>query len=186
MKSYKQIFILFLFSGNVLASGTSSETHYGISLMQQTAELEIIHSLGVDRKTENGTGIAAYLEKYYSTKYRLNASLGFISYDEFYILESILSIDYLMPLTAKSRLFAGISTGAAMQTFENADASDGAVSFIYGVQLGAMSYFEYDKMFELGFRLRPTRLETNVEQPQGTRVEVDSLNEIYVNFWVKF
>lgn len=91
-----------------------------------------------------------------------------------------------MPLSRQFSLFAGVSSGAAVQQFPEAGVSDSSFGLLYGGQLGGIYYLNKHFMAEMGYRLRLTSLKTEVNDVNNSRIEFDQLDEMYISLLVMF
>lgn len=159
---------------------------YGVSVLRQESSLTLTTAGNRIGYTDDATGIELYAEHYHQGKYRYKGSLAHIAYDDFDILELLIAADYLMPVSPQFSLFAGGATGVALQQFPDAGLSDASSGLLYGVQLGGIYYLNKHFMTELGYRLRLTRLETEVNDASNSRIELDQLDEIYISLLLMF
>lgn len=175
----------------ILPTGLSAEGFldnavFGVSLVNQTLEIEVGGSEGASSYSQTGTGLGVYMDYYYRPRYRFNATLNYLAYDDFDIAETIVSADYLYPLNDTFSFFAGLAGGVAMQKFNDAGIGDAALGIVYGAQLGGFLYINENLMFEAGYRMRPTDIETEVGIPSGTTTNVTDLSESYLSVMMKF
>ncbi len=184
MRRLSALLVLLLSSFTASAESFFQDATIGIAVISQSADVSISGSGDSNATSESGIGMGVYLEKYDQKKYRYNATFSIIGYDDFDIYGLVASADYILPLNYNFSAFAGVSAGAAMQNYTSI--SDSAVAPVYGVQFGGILYVSDQLMLELGYRIRPTSLETEVEIPAGTVVEVDDLSEAYLNILIGF
>ncbi len=186
MKKTLLIVCIAVLPGSLFAEGFLDDAVMGVALVNQIVDIEVGGSEGTSKYSESGTGLGVYLDYYYRPRYRINGTLSYIPYDDFDIVETVASADYLLPVNETISLFAGLSGGIAMQKFNDAGLSDAALGIVYGAQLGGIVYINEQWMFEAGYRLRLTDLETDIAIPAGTTTTVSDLNESYLGVVMKF
>jgi len=161
-------------------------TIIGLAFISQSAKIEV-SGAGQDISfSENGSGLGLYIDKYYNRIYRVNATLSYVSYDNFDIGEIIFSADYLLPVNESLSFFGGAALGAATQKYTNAGVSDSALSAVYGLQAGAILYVNKYIMIEAGYRFRPTNIETELAATQSDISTVTDLSESYLSLLLMF
>ena len=157
----------------------------GVAVIDQSADVSMTSGTTTTTSSEDGSGFGIFADKYYKGKYRLNATWNYVDYDDFYISSLTASADYLFPYNANITFFTGGTIGGAMQSYSDASVTDSAVGLVYGVQVGGIGYVNKHLMLELGYRLRPTDLETDFEATGATGT-VDELSEMYLSILLMF
>lgn len=159
---------------------------FGVSVLRQESSLTLTTAGNNTHYTDDATGIELYAEHYHQGKYRYKGSFAYIAYEGFDITEAVISADLLMPLNPQFSLFAGAAGGAALQQFPDAGVSDSSLGLLYGGQLGGIYYLNRHFMAELGYRLRLTHLETEVNDANNSFIKFDQLDEIYISLLLMF
>ncbi len=177
---------IYMLPASLSAEGFLDNAIMGVSLVNQTMEIEVGGSEGSSEYTETGTGLGVYMDVYYRPRIRFNGTLSYIAYDDFDILETIVSADYLLPVNDTLSFFTGLAGGAAVQKFSDSGFGDAALGLVYGAQLGGIIYINEQWMFEAGYRLRLTDIETDIAVPAGTTTTVNDLSESYLSVIMKF
>ena len=184
MKKISTVLFLFFISINVNAENFMDNTILGIAFINQTVDIEATGTTVTG--SDSGSGIGVYLDKYYNKIYRFNGTLSYVSYDDFDISQLMVSADYLFPVSPEISFFGGVAIGGALQKYTDASVSDAALGLVYGVQTGAIAYINDNIMLELGYRLRPTSIETDVTSIPGTVVTINDLSETYISLLLMF
>lgn len=162
------------------------DLNFGVSVLNQESSLTLKTAGNNIRYTNDATGIELYAEHYYRGKYRYKGSLARIAYDDFDITELVVAADYLIPMNPQFSLFAGGAAGVAVQQFADTGLSDSSSGLLYGAQLGGIYYLNKYFMAELGYRLRFTQLETEVNGASNSRIELEQLDEMYISLLLMF
>ena len=157
----------------------------GVAVIDQSADVTISNGTTSTTTSEDGSGFGIFADKYYKGKYRFNGTFNYVDYDDFYIASIIAGADYLIPYNANITFFAGGAAGFAMQSYSDASVTDSSMGLVYGVQAGGIGYVNKNLMLELGYRLRPTDLETDFETTGATGT-VDELSEMYLSILLMF
>ncbi len=186
MKKVISIVLLLGISVNANAESFFDNAIFGISLINQNVDIEVSSSGSSVTGSDSGSGIGLYLDKYYKRKYRFNSTLSFINYDTFDISQLMFSADYLVPVNATVSFYGGGSLGGALQKYSDSSISDSALGLVYGVQLGSIIYINKKLMLELGYRFRPTSIETDITSIPGTVTTINDLSESYFNILLMF
>lgn len=167
------------------ADGYLDNLVFGASLIRQEATFTVDISGNKTEFRDKATGVEIYVDKYLKGKYRAKAMLGRIAYDGFDITELMLSGDYLIPVNPQISLFVGGAAGAGIQQFSGGSLGDASTGMIIGGQLGGIYYINKNFMAEMGFRIRSTSIETEINDQQSTS-EVTQLDETYLSLLVMF
>ena len=178
------VLFLLLTSINVNAENFMDNTILGIAFINQTVDIEVTGTTLTG--SDSGSGLGIYLDKYYKRIYRFNGTLSYVTYDDFDISQLMVSADYLLPISPEISFFGGAAVGGALQKYSDASVSDAALGLVYGVQTGAIAYINNNIMLELGYRLRPTSIETDVENIPGAVVTINDLSETYISLLLMF
>ena len=188
-RSFLAVCVLTLSSTSVMANDFMDELFtdllYGVAIMNQSADVTVGTGASATTTSEDGSGFSIFADKYYRGKYRFNGSFSYVDYDDFYISTAMAAADYLIPYNANITFFAGASAGGAIQVYSDSSLTDGALGLVYGVQLGGIAYVNKNLMLELGYRFRPTDLETDLETT-STTATVDELSETYLSIMLMF
>ncbi|HED34132.1 MAG TPA: hypothetical protein ENJ08_07955 [Gammaproteobacteria bacterium] len=186
MKKYLTLLLMFCIVPATQADSFFDSTVIGLAFINQSAEIEV-SGTGQDVSfSESGSGLGLYIDKYYNQTYRVNATLSYVSYDNFDIGEIIFSADYLLPVNESLSFFGGGALGAATQKYSDASVSDSAAGAVYGLQAGAILYVNKYIMLEAGYRFRPTSIETELALTQGDISTVTDLSESYLSLLLMF
>ena len=175
----------------------SSTTHadqlfYGIAVINQklTQEIQNISPASISTVKDTGTGLGLYADYFYQGDYRLNGTFSYIDYDTFSFISLTASADYLFPIDSSFTLFTGITAGGGAIKFNNSSASDMSLGALYGIQAGAIMFLSNGIMIELGYRIKPAKIETDILDPVTKTLiatsTVDELNETYLNLVISF
>ena len=186
MKKIYQAVFFFSFVFNANAESFFDNSIYGVALISQNVEFEIDDNGTITSGSDSGTGLGLYIEKYYKRKFRLNGTWNYVSYDGYYITGLTTSVDYLLPVNNQVSFFGGAALGLAMQKFSDASLSESSIGLVYGAQTGVIGYINRNLMLELGYRYRPTKLETDITSTVGMTNTVNDLSETYLNVILKF
>lgn len=184
MKKVSVVLFLLLASINVNAENFMDNTILGIALINQTVDIETTGTAITG--SDSGTGLGLYLDKYYKKTYRFNGTLSYVTYDNFDISQLMVSADYLIPASSEISFFGGAAIGGALQKYSDASVSDAALGLVYGVQTGGIVFINDNIMLELGYRLRPTSIETEIVTSPGTVVTINDLSETYISLLLMF
>ena len=163
-----------------------SNMSLGLVFIGQSVDVTNKNGATSTTKSESGSGIGIYADKYIDGNYRLNGTLSYVSYDNFIITSLTASADYIVPLNPSFALFGGLAAGGAGQKYSNSSFSDMSLAMVYGAQLGGIVFISDNLMLELGYRLRLTNLETEISTAPGTTETIDQLNETYLSLVVSF
>jgi len=184
MKKIYVVFFLLFTSINVNAENFMDNTILGIAFINQSVDIE---ATGTTLSgSDSGTGLGIYLDKYYKKTYRFNGTFSYITYDDFDIAQLMVSADYLFPMSPEISFFGGAAIGGALQKYGEASISDAALGLVYGVQTGAIAFINDNIMLEVGYRLRPTSIETEVTSLPGAVVSINDLSETYISLLLMF
>jgi len=186
MKKLISILAFMLLSAPAYAESLLDNTILGIAFINQDADIKISGPTTSASVSESGSGFGIYLDKYHKRKYRFNGTLSYITYDDFDVMQAMLSADYLIPVNGTVTFFAGASGGGALQQYSDASFSDSSLGFVYGAQAGAIAYINKNIMLELGYRARPTSIETEIESSPGTTTTVEDMSETYFSVLLMF
>lgn len=159
---------------------------YGIMFISQGVDVTNDTGTASTTRSETGTGIGIYADKFYQNTYRFNGTLSYVSYDNFMITSLTAAADYLYPINANVALFAGVAAGGAGQKYSDSSFSDMSMALVYGAQLGGIMFISDNLMLELGYRLRMTSLETEILTTPASTDSVDQLNETYLSLIISF
>jgi len=188
IKRYLSITGLLLISNITYAD----QVFYGIALINQqiTQKIQTVSPASLATAKDTGTGLGLYADYFYNGDYRLNASLTYIGYDTFTFTSLTASADYLFPVNSGFTLFTGITAGGAGVKFSDAGVSEMSLGILYGIQAGAIAFLSNGIMIELGYRIRPADIETEILDPT-TKVliatsTIDELSETYLNLVITF
>lgn len=184
MKKISAVLFLIFTSINVNAENFMDNTILGIAFINQTVDLEVTGTTLTG--SDSGSGLGIYLDKYYKKIYRFNGTLSYVSYDDFDISQLMVSADYLFPVSSEISFFGGAAVGGALQKYSDASVSDAALGLVYGVQTGAIAFINDNIMLELGYRLRPTSIETDIASVPGAVVTINDLSETYISLLLMF
>jgi len=184
MKKISVVLFLIFTSINVNAESFMDNTILGIAFINQTVDIEATGTTLTG--SDSGSGLGIYLDKYYKKTYRFNGTFSYVTYDDFDISQLMVSADYLLPISPEISFFGGVAAGGALQKYSDASLSDAALGLVYGVQTGAIAYINKNIMLELGYRLRPTSIETEVVISPGTVVTINDLSETYISLLLMF
>ncbi|MCW8934374.1 MAG: porin family protein [Gammaproteobacteria bacterium] len=184
MKKICVLLFLIFTSINVNAENFMDNTILGIAFINQTVDMETTGSALT--ASDSGSGLGIYLDKYYKKKYRFNGTFSYVTYDDFDISQLMVSADHLFPVSPEISFFGGVAAGGALQKYTDASVSDSALGLVYGVQTGAIAFINDNIMLELGYRLRPTSIETEVIAAPGTVVTINDLSETYISILLMF
>jgi len=176
MHRISYLFLLLLLSSNSHAE----KLFWGISAISQQVNQSSSSGLTA---TKDGTGLGIYADIYYQNKYRLNGTVSYVDYTNFFLTSATASADYLMPINAQATFFIGASAGAAGQVYSGGGIADSAFAGLYGVQTGAIMLLGNKLILEAGYRLKFIDLETEITDTM-TIVTVDELNEIYLSLTI--
>ena len=183
--------ILIISSSNTLAENTL----YGIAFISQDITQEIKPTSGSSSQVEtSGSGIGIYADLFYQNKYRFNVTLSYIGHsaintDDFNFTSLTASADYLIPIDSSFTFFTGVTAGGASMTFDGSSISDAAFGTLYGAQAGAIILLPANIMLELGYRIRPAQIETDIVDGSGAVTatsSVDELSETYLSLIITF
>jgi len=184
MKKISLVLFLLFISNNVNAESFMDNTILGIAFINQTVDIEATGTTLTG--SDSGTGFGIYLDKYYKKTYRFNGTVSYVTYDDFDISQFMVSADYLFPMSAEISFFGGAAIGGALQKYGDASISDAALGLVYGVQTGAIAFINDNIMLELGYRLRPTSIETEVASLPGSVLTINDLSETYISLLLMF
>lgn len=184
MKKIYVMIIMMMLSTNALSEGFFDNTIFGVAFINQNVDIEVTGT-NAGTFSDSGSGLGLYLDKYYKKTYRFNGTLSYVTYDTFDITELIFSADYLVPVSPQISLFGGAALGGALQKYSDSSASDGALGAVYGVQLGGIVFINNNLMLEVGYRLRPTSIETEITGSTDI-VTIDDLSETYISLLLMF
>ncbi|MCW9012189.1 MAG: hypothetical protein OQL06_00285 [Gammaproteobacteria bacterium] len=188
-RSFLAVTILAFSINNAYASDLMDELFsnliYGVAVINQSVDITMQSPGSSVTTSEDGTGFGIFADKYYRGKYRFNGSFNYVDYDNFYIDTLTASADYLFPYNANITFFTGATVGAGMQVYSDSSIGDASIGLIYGVQLGGIAYINKNLMLELGYRLRPTDMETEFAAT-GAVGTVDELSETYLSILLMF
>ena len=163
-----------------------SNMSFGLAFIGQNVDVTNKNGATSTTSSESGSGIGIYADKFIDGNYRLNGTLGYVSYDNFIITSLTAAADYIVPLNPSFALFGGLAAGGAGQKYSNSSFSDMSLAMVYGAQLGGIVFISDNLMLELGYRLRLTNLETEISTAPGTTETIDQLNETYLSLVVSF
>lgn len=190
MKKLIYIGLLLGLSCNASAESFFKNSIFGLSALTQGVDYEVSgNSITTISNSETGAGLELYLDKFYQRSYRLKASFSYVAYDTFDISQLMFSGDYLMPVNSSLTLFAGGALGGAMQKFSDGGIADASLGVVGGVQLGGILFVNNSLMLEMGYRLRPTSIETELLDSSGAVTQlsvVNDLSEAYFSFLLMF
>jgi len=184
-------FILIASTSNSLAENIL----YGISFINQDITQEIKPTSGSSSQVEtSGSGLGIYADLFYKNQYRFNATLSYIGHtgsniNNFNFTSLTASADYLIPIDSNFTFFTGVTVGTAAMIFDGSSISDAALGSLYGVQAGAIILLPANIMLELGYRIRPAKIETDIVGSSGTISgisSVDELSETYFSLVIYF
>jgi hypothetical protein len=188
IKRYLSILGLLLLSNTTHAD----QLYYGLALINQqlTQDIQTVSPASISTVKETGTGLGLYADYFYKGDYRFNGTFSYISYNTFSFISLTASADYLFPIDSNFTLFTGVTAGVAGMKFNDASAGDMSLGTLYGIQAGAIAFLSNGIMIELGYRIRPASVETDILDP-ATKVliatsTVDELNETYLNLVITF
>jgi opacity protein-like surface antigen len=187
-KPYLPVLSILLFFNTAHAD----QLFYGIALINQqlTQEIKVVSPTSTTTIKDNGSGLGLYVDYYYKSIYRFNATLSHVDYNTASLTALTASVDYLLPVHSNFTLFTGITAGTAAIRFSDGNASDMSFGTVYGVQAGAITFLSNGIMFELGYRFRPANIETDIVDPTTNNVIansiIDQLNETYINLIISF
>ncbi len=173
-------------SANVSAENLFDNSIVGIAFINQDVDIKVSGAGSSVTGSDSGSGLGLYLDKYYKKKYRLNGTLSYISYDDFDIIQFMTSADYLIPFNPQLSFFSGVAIGGALQKYSDASIGDAALGVVYGVQAGGIVFINDSLMLELGYRMRPTNIETDISTLPGTVTTIDDLSETYISLLLMF
>lgn len=179
-------FMLLSTSTPAYAESILDNSILGIAFISQDADIKISGPTTSANVSESGSGFGIYLDKYYKRTYRFNGTFSYITYDDFDVVQAMFSGDYLIPINGTVTMFAGAAAGGAMQQYSDASFSDSSLGFVYGMQAGAIAYINKNLMLELGYRARPTSIETEIESSPGTTTTVEDMSETYFSVLLMF
>lgn len=161
-------------------------TRIGLVLISQSLDVTSTNGGGSTVSSKTGSGLGIYLDKFYGGQYRVNGTLSYVSYDNFVISSLTFAGDYLLPLNANLAIFGGIAIGGVGQKYTNSTVGDMSLAPVYGAQLGGIIFISDNLMMEVGYRLRLTKLETNITSAPGTVENIDQMNETYLSLILSF
>jgi len=184
MKKIYVVFILLFTSINANAENFMDNTILGIAFINQSVDIEASGTTFTG--SDSGTGLGIYLDKYYKKTYRFNGTFSYITYDDFDISQLMVSTDYLLPMSPEISFFGGVAIGGAIQKYSEASISDAALGLVYGAQVGGIAFINDNIMLELGYRLRPTSIETEVTSVPGSVLTIKDLSETYFSILLMF
>ncbi len=179
--------IIVFSSSNLLAENVQ---YYGIAAINQDLTEKITQTTGGTTTTKSsGSGLGIYTDLFYQNKYRFNATLSYIGYTDFDFISLTASADYLIPIDSTFTFFTGVAAGGAGMIYSGSGISDASLGTIYGVQAGAIVFLPANIMLELGYRIRPAQIETDIVDSSGAvtaKSSVDDLNETYLSLIITF
>lgn len=187
MRKIAVILFVLLLSNNSNAEGIFDNTIFGLTYINQNADISITSPASTLPRSYSGSGFGLYLDKYYKRKFRFNGTLSYINYESFDLGQLMVSADYLIPLNARYSFFTGAAVGGAIQKYSDASSiADSSIGTVYGVQAGVIAYINDYLMVELGYRLRPANIETELTSVADAVITVDDLSETYLSFLLMF
>ena len=188
-RSFISVCVLSLSMNNAYADSLIdelfSDLQFGVTVINQSVDTSIRSATSKTTFSENSNGFGIYADKYYRGKYRFNAAFSYVDYTDFYISSLTASADYLFPYSNNIALFAGATTGAVIQGYSADSLSYTTMGLTYGIQFGGIAYTSKQLMLELGYRLRPVDLETDLTYNASTTT-VDELSETYFSVLILF
>jgi len=170
----------------------ADQMFYGIALINQqlTQELNVISPASTTTTKDTGSGLGLYIDYFYKSRYRFNATLSHINYDAASLTSLTASADYLFPFGSGFTLFTGVTAGGATIKFSDGSVSDMSFGTLYGVQAGGIAFLSDSVMIELGYRFRPANIETDILDPVTKATiatsTIDELSETYINLILIF
>jgi len=186
MKKLICILLCLFFASSIQAASVLDNIVFGVSLIRQDVNLEINTSGSTVNRSESGTGLGVYIDKYYKRKLRFNSTFSYVGYDSFNLAELTVAADYLVPLNRKVSFFAGLSGGGGLQKFSDSGISDASLGLIYGAEIGGIAYVDSNLMLESGYRKKISNIKTEVTSVSGTNASLDEVNEFYFSFLLMF
>lgn len=189
LRSFISVYALLFFINNASADNLMDELfsnlHFGVTVIDQGVDTSIRSATSKVTTSENGNGFGIFADKYYRGKYRFNAAFSYVDYTDFNIRCLTASADYLFPYSNNITFFAGATTGAVVQAYSDDNLNYTTMGLIYGIQFGGIAYASKNLMLELGYRLRPVDLETDLDHIASTAT-VDQVSETYFSFLMMF
>jgi hypothetical protein len=183
--------VLLLISSNALAGNTL----YGITFISQSITQEITPASGSSSLLEtSGTGFGLYIDTFYDDTYRVNTTLSHVTHTDlnttdFTFTSLKASADYLIPVNASFTFFMGATIGGAAMVFDEASISEASLGTLFGGQVGGIVLLPANIMLEFGYRILPTKIETDIVNTSGavtSTSSIDELSEGYLSLVILF